>query len=135
MATAREQPRVRVQPLPCARAPEPETWWAAWDVTNLDPAPLELLAVWLPHGRFRCAERPIDPPAQLAAGQSARLVLPVYCDAEPSSEVENAFVILRARWRDTPWRILARLKIVVDAEGVLTNTCELLTVQPVGFAS
>src|SRR5262245_35696603 len=117
MTSSAPQPNVRVQPLPCEPAPEPHTWWAAWDVTNLDSAPLELLAVWLPHGRFRCAERPIEPPAHLAAGERARLVLPVYCDAEPGSEVENAFVILRARWRDAPWRILARLKIVVDADG------------------
>jgi hypothetical protein len=49
--------------------------------------------------------------------------------------VENAFLILRVLWRDRPWRIFARLRVVVDQHGVPENRTEVVTTQPVGFSS
>jgi hypothetical protein len=49
--------------------------------------------------------------------------------------VENAFLILRVLWREQPWRIFARLRVVFDQHSVPENTIEVITTQPVGFSA
>jgi hypothetical protein len=49
--------------------------------------------------------------------------------------VENAFLILRVLWREQLWRILARLRVVLDQHGVPESSTEVITTQPVGFSS
>jgi hypothetical protein len=127
-------PAIYVEPAPPAPSPSPTEWHVAWRVQNCGDRPLELLAAWLPHGRFRAPERPLEPPPRLLPGESARLDLAAACDELPGAVVENAFVILRVRWGDEPWRILVRLLITADAHGAPTNTVALITTQPIGFS-
>jgi hypothetical protein len=49
--------------------------------------------------------------------------------------VENAFLILRVLWREQPWRIFARLRVVFDQHHVPENSTEVVTTQPIGFSS
>ena len=59
----------------------------------------------------------------------------VLCPESPETVVENAFVIFSAVWLESPWRIFARLRVVVDAEGKPTTLTESITTQQVGFAA
>lgn len=127
-------PLVQVAPAPPAPASRAGEWHVAWKVENRGGRPLELLAAWLPHGRFRAAERALEPPPRLRPGESAWLDLVAACDEAPGTVVENAFVILRVRWGDEPWRILVRLLVTADARGAPTNTVALITTHPIGFS-
>jgi hypothetical protein len=49
--------------------------------------------------------------------------------------VENAFLILRVLWLETPWRVFARLRVVFDEQGGPQTTTEVVTVQQVGFSA
>ena len=127
-------PTIRVEPEEPALGPSPSEWRVAWRIENRGDRPLELLAAWLPHGRFRAPERALEPPPRLLPGESARLDLVAAYDEAPGTVVENTFVILRVLWGDEPWRILVRLLITADAHGAPTNTIALITTQPIGFA-
>jgi hypothetical protein len=127
-------PLVRVEPAPPTAGPSPTEWRVSWRVENRGQRPLKLLAAWLPHGRFRATERALEPPPRLEPGESARLELVAAYDEPPGTAVENAFVIMRVRWGDEPWRILVRLLVTADASGAPTNTVELITTHPIGFS-
>jgi hypothetical protein len=62
-------------------------------------------------------------------------VLAVACREPAGTVVENAFLILRVLWRERPWRIFARLRVVFDQHSVPENSTEVITTQPVGFSS
>jgi len=106
----------------------------AWQITNESDRPLQLLAAWLPHGRFRAPERALEPPMSLRPGESGRLDLRAAWHEAPGTVVENTFVILRALWGDEPWRLLVRLLITADSQGAPANTIELITAHPIGFS-
>jgi hypothetical protein len=106
----------------------------AWRIHNTGRLPLQLTDVWLPHGKFRSPARRLEPALELAAGEAADLELPVTFTDPPGTQVENAFLIFRARWNHQRWRVLARLTIVADAAGGPDNTCEAITTHPIGFA-
>ncbi len=123
-----------VEPLPPREAGNPGRWRVGWQVTNRSDRPLELLAAWCPHGRFRAPTWELAPAPALMPGESRAIETVVTCDERPGTVVENAFVILRARWGDEPWRILARLEIRVDEYGAPHNAVVLITTQPIGFS-
>jgi hypothetical protein len=127
-------PLVHVEPARPAPGPSPTEWRVAWRVENRSDRPLALLAAWLPHGRFRAPERALEPPPLLQPGESTWLELIASCEEAPGTVVENAFVILRVRCGDEPWRILVRLLITADANGAPTNRVELITTHPIGFS-
>ena len=110
-------------------------WLCTWRIENLGQEPLQLLAVGLPHSRFRSEERELSPAPKLLAGESARLALAVACREPAGTVVENAFLILRVLWGEQPWRIFARLRVVFDQHEVPENSTEMVTTQPVGFSS
>jgi hypothetical protein len=112
-----------------------DRWLCTWRIQNLGPEPLQLLATGLPHSRFRSEEQELSPAPKLLAGESARLALAVACREPAGTVVENAFLILRVLWREQPWRILARLRVVFDQHGVPVNSTEVVTTQPIGFSS
>jgi hypothetical protein len=112
-----------------------DRWLCTWRIQNLSPEPLQLLAAGLPHSRFRSEEQELSPAPKLLAGESARLALVVACREPAGTVVENAFLILRVLWREQPWRILARLRVVFDQHGVPENSTEVVTTQPIGFSS
>jgi hypothetical protein len=110
-------------------------WLCTWRIQNLGQEPLQLLAAGLPHSRFRSEEQELSPAPKLLPGESARLALAVACCEPTGTVVENAFLILRVLWRQQPWRILARLRVVFDQHGVPENSTEVVTTQPIGFSS
>lgn len=128
------QPRIVVEPASHRPGSVPGEWLFGWEIRNLRSDPLEVETAWLPHGRFLGDRRELDPRAVLPAGQSARLELLVRCAEPPGTVVENAFLILNVGWRQEPWRILVRLRITFDGDGVPADTVELITVQRVGFS-
>jgi hypothetical protein len=110
-------------------------WLCTWRIQNLGQEPLELLAAGLPHSRFRSEEQELSPAPKLLPGESARLALAVACCEPAGTVVENAFLILRVLWREQPWRIFARLRVVFDQHNMPENSTEVVTTQPVGFSS
>jgi hypothetical protein len=132
--SAEHEPAIHVEPLPPAPGPSPTEWRVTWQIENRSAQPLALLAAWLPHGRLRAPERPLEPPPVLQPGESTRLELVGAWDEMPGTVVENTFVIMRVRWGDEPWRILVRLLVTADAAGAPVNTIELITVHPIGFS-
>jgi hypothetical protein len=110
-------------------------WLCTWRIQNLGQEPLQLLAAGLPHSRFRSEEQELSPAPQLLPGGSARLPLVVVCCEPAGTVVENAFLILRVLWREQPWRIFARLRVVFDQHGVPEHSTEVVTTQRVGFSS
>lgn len=74
------------------------------------------------------------PIPKLLPGESAQLEFAVACSGRPGTVVENAFLILRVLWREEPWRIFARLRVVFDEQGGPQTTTEVVTVQRVGFS-
>jgi hypothetical protein len=110
-------------------------WLCTWRIQNLGQVPLQLLSAGLPHSRFRSEEQELSPAPELLPGESAQLTLAVACCEPAGTVVENAFLILRVLWRDQPWRIFARLRVVFDQQGVPENSTVVITTQPVGFSS
>ena len=127
-------PQVGVEQV--AQHPEPTSgrWRVAWHMQNLGGQPLQLLAVRLPHGRFRSEERELTPVSELLPDEGARLECSVACSELPGTVVENAFLIVRVLWREEPWRVFARLRVVFDEQGGPQTTTEVVTVQRVGFS-
>lgn len=111
---------------------------ALWDVVfrviNGGGGDVSLLAAWLPHGRFRCAETPLEAMAPLGPGAEADVLFPVAFDEAPGVVVENCFIILRVAWQSDAWRVLARLTVTADNDGAPVAKTELVTVHPVGFS-
>ena|SRR5919109_2069712 len=112
-----------------------DRWLCTWRIQNRSSEPLQLLAAGLPHSRFRSEEQELSPAPKLLPGESARLALEVACREPAGTVVENAFLILRVLWREQPWRIFARLRVVFDQHHVPENSTEVVTTQPIGFSS
>jgi hypothetical protein len=128
-------PTVTVESACCCAASGCGLWLCTWRVKNLSQEPLQLLTAGLPHSRFRSEEQELSPPPKLLLGESARLTLAVTCREPAGTVVENAFLILRALWRERPWRIFARLRVVLDQHSMPENCTEVVTTQPIGFSS
>ncbi len=130
----RDGPHVSIEPLPVRSRLDADTWAGTWRIENVSQRPTRILAAWLPHGRYRSDRCTLEPPRLLTPGESTLLDLPVHCSEEPGTEIENAFLILQVTWGEESWRVLARLRVIVDAAGTPQNRCELITTQPIGFA-
>jgi hypothetical protein len=117
-------PRVTIDGVDVARTDA--GWRVRWRIAS-DP-PVRLTHVAAPHARFRAADRDLD------VETPAELALDVVTDATAANEVENAFVIVTAASGDRDWRILARLRVRVGADGVPRPTTERIDVQEVGFS-
>ncbi len=111
-----------------------EHWSIGWEMENRGAKPLKVMAARLPHGQFKSEEIRFAPPLDLSPGASEQFHTSVRCH-EPSGPVtENAFVIFQVIWSSEPWRIFARVSIVVDADGKPAATTESVTTQKVGFS-
>ena len=113
---------------------EPGAWSVAFDVRNTGDDAVELLEAWLPHGRFRAEAVSLTEHPPLPSGASVTLAFTVGFDEAPGELVENAFVILRTRWRNEEWRVLARLAVTAGVDGSPLASTELTTAHPVGFS-
>ena len=122
-------PRLAVEPLSVTRAAAGK-WKVRWRVTN-EGEPLHLNAIAAPHGKFRSPDHAID--VQLDRGGTFEPQLEITCAEPASTELENAFVILTVEAGGTTWRILARMRVRVDRDGVPHPVTERIDVQEVGF--
>jgi hypothetical protein len=121
-------PRVAVDPLAVTRA-GPGVWKVRWRITN-EGEPLRLTAIGAPHGKFRSRDHAID--VTLAAGGSFDPQLQIACAEPPGSEIENTLLIVTAEAAPKAWRILARMRVRVTADGVPHPMTERVDVQEVG---
>ncbi len=128
------EPRLLVEPAGCVPTATRGHWSAGWRLRNAGSRSVELLASWLPHGRFRADEQALEPPLVLAPGETVRLERTVACSEPPGTVVENAFLIVRLASGDRRWRLFARLEIRVDQSGAPEFSCEDVKVHPVGFS-
>jgi hypothetical protein len=123
---AREaQPRV-------ARGSGP--WNVAFELTSRESEPVELVDAWLPHARFHAEARDLDG-ARLAPGASVVVEFTAAFDEPPGTEAENAFVILRVRWRGELWRVLTRMTVATGADGAPAARVEAVSTHRVGFSN
>ena len=128
-------PRLLIESV--SRRPDgaPARWLVTWQVHNQGPQPLSLLAARLPHDQFHGDERNLASTPPISPGESRRLELPVACGDLRDTVVKNVFLILRVLWGDQPWRVLTRLRVTFDGDGVPEDAVEAVTAQPVGFST
>jgi hypothetical protein len=127
-------PSLQVEPTGHRAGLSPDQWIVAWHIRNTGHHPVQIEQVWLPHGKFRSPQRQLLPSVELAPGGVFDLELPVTFGEPPGNQVENAFLIFRARCGQQPWRVLARLAISADEVGGPRNVCETITTHPIGFS-
>lgn len=109
-------------------------WRIGWQIVNRGRGPLTLLAVLVPHGQFKATEQRFEPAAMLPAGDAWRFYTDIFCAEPPGLVTENGFVILEVTWSGGPWRIFARVSVVVGADGKPKTKTEAITTQKVGFS-
>ncbi|HEV8653961.1 MAG TPA: hypothetical protein VGR85_00410 [Candidatus Limnocylindria bacterium] len=123
-------PRLGIEPLGVAK-PDGESWRTTWRVANLDVDPVRVLGAIAPHSQFR-GEASLD--REIRGKSTTQISLVVRIDAAARAEIENAFVILLIQRGDERWRLLARLRVPLDAEIRPRPRIEAVTVQRVGFS-
>ena len=123
-------PRVAIEPLAVTRAGA-GIWKVRWRVTN-EGEPLHLTDIAAPHGKFRSRDHAID--VALATGASFEPQLEIACAEPAGSQIENTFLIVTAETAAKTWRILARMRVRVGADGVPHPLTERIDVQEVGFS-
>jgi hypothetical protein len=117
-------PRVAIAVVDVARSGD--LWRMSWRITS-DVA-LRLRHAAAPHGKLRAADLDID------LTTPAELTLEVTSSEPPGSVIENTFLILTAEADARSWRILARMLVRVDGDGVPRPNVERVDVQEVGFS-
>jgi len=127
-------PQIEVKQISDSKNLAPGRWILTWEIRNLSPAPLAIVAARLPHGQFRSPEWKLSPAQKIPPNRSARLQCAVECPQDPGSVVENAFIILQVLWREQPWRIFVRLRVSIDAAAAPHSVAESITTQQVGFS-
>jgi hypothetical protein len=123
-------PQLTIEPLGDAKR-DGEGWRTTWRVANLRAESVRILAAIAPHSRFR-GEAAVD--RELRGKSTTQLSLVVRIDAGAGGEIENAFVILLVQQGDERWRVLARLRVPLDAEARPRLRIEAVTVQRAGFS-
>ena len=129
-----EGPKIEVEQVEPSRRDNSGRWSFQWRVRNLTEAPLSLLSVRVPHGRFKGEEREFGLAVEVAAQDHFILDLVVACREPPNTVIENAFLILLFNWQENHWRFFVRLQITIDHQGRPATTTESITVQQVGFS-
>jgi hypothetical protein len=127
------EPRVTVE-MTRANGAGADRWLTLWSIKNLGDSSLEIFTARLPHGKFRSGEKAFAPPVAIAPRETGQIEIEAGCAEAPGAEVENGFLILRVAQSADEWRILARLRIKIDARGAPAAATELITVQRVGFS-
>ena len=109
---------------------DPRVLSTRWELVNRTDEPIEVLESWFPHNQFHRPRQAFAPALTLAPRMSIQLVADVTFAAAPREVIENAFLILRARYQDQAWRIFARLRIVCDDAGHPNPVVEALSAHP-----
>ena len=131
---AEAAPAIELRQLSVERLGEVGRWRMGWEVTNLGVGPLSVLATRAPHGQFKAEEQRFEPAVTLEAGAALRIHTDVSCAEPPGLVTENGFVIFEVTWSGKPWRIFARISVVVDDAGEPRTKTESTTTQKVGFS-
>lgn len=134
MSVENEGPKIEVEQVEQSRSANSGGRIFKWRVRNQTEAPMNLLSVRVPHGKFKADERKLEPAAKIAAQGQFNLDLAVACQEPPNTIVENAFLILLVDWQENRWRFFVRLRISVDHQGHPETATESITVQQVGFS-
>ena len=130
-SSGRTGPHVAVEPLAVTRA-APGSWKVRWRITNDGADALHLTQIAAPHGKFRSPDHAID--VALPVGGSFEPQLVIASAEPPNTEIENTFLILTADAGGKTWRILARIRVRVDAGGVPHAVTERIDAQEVNFS-
>jgi hypothetical protein len=125
-------PKLDVQQHGVAQGDGP--WLVAFDVTNHDESPVEIIEAWLPHARFHAEAQDVSDSRPLAPGRAMHIGFTAEFDEPVGTEAPNAFVILRVRWQGEEWRVLARLTVTSGERAEPAARTELITAHRVGFA-
>ena len=111
-----------------------ERWNVGWRIANRGTGPVTVIAARLPHGQFKSEETRFEPPLEVSPGASEQFQTAVRCNEPRGLVTENAFVIFRVIWSGEPWRIFARVRVVMEADRKPAVTTESITTQKVGFS-
>lgn len=134
LADEQRGPMIALRQVAARRTGAPEPWSVEWEVRNRGEKLLKISSARLPHGQFKSDKILFEPPMELAPGEHISFQAPVLCN-EPSGLVtENAFVIFQVIWSGEPWRIFARVRVLIDAAGTPAALSESITTQKVGFS-
>ena len=106
------------------------SWRVRWRVTNVGDDHIRLVAVRAPHSRFR--SDPVD--LNIVVTDNAVIDQTLRIEAAPGEEIENAFVIFVVVKDKETWRVLFRVRVRMDAEGMPAPTVEATSTHRVGFA-
>jgi hypothetical protein len=129
-----EGPKIEVEQVERGTSEKSGRWLFQWCVRNMTEAPMHLLSVRVPHGRFKGEEREFGPAVKIAAQDHFILELVVACREPPNTIIENAYLILLFNCQENQWRCFVRLQITIDHQGRPATTTESITVQQVGFS-
>jgi len=131
---AEAAPAIALRQVAAERDSATGHWSIAWVIENKNLKRIEILAVRLPHGKFKSEEHRFAPALQLEPGASSRFQLCVSCDEPAGLVTENAFVIFSVIRSGEALRVFVRLRVVVNPGGKLETATELITTQKVGFS-
>jgi hypothetical protein len=109
-------------------------WLVAFNVLNRTGDPVKLVDAWLPHARFNAEAQNLDG-LTLVGGESTRIAFTATYDEPPGTAAENAFVIIRLRWRCEAWRHLTRVTVTSGSRGEPSATVETVTCHRMGFSA
>ena len=127
-------PEIELRQLSAERNRRKDSWRIGWRLKNHGPRPLRIQAVRLPHGQFKSEEISFEPAIDLSPDEETEFQTLVRCAESPGNVTENAFVILYVIWLSEPWRVFARLRVVVSFDGKPQATTESITTQRIGFS-
>ena len=106
------------------------SWRVRWRVTNVGTDHVRLVAVRAPHSRFRSDSIDLN----VVVIESAGIDQTLRVEAAPGEEIENAFVIFVVVKDKETWRVLFRIRVRVNAEGIPAPIVEAMSTHRVGFA-
>ena len=105
-------------------------WRVRWRVTNATSDHIRLVAVRAPHSRFHSESVDLN----VVVVESAGIEHMLRVEAAPGEDIENAFVILIVVKDHETWRVLFRVRVHVDREGIPTPAVEAMSSHRVGFS-
>jgi hypothetical protein len=128
------EPHVELKQIEAARDRIADHWRIVWALKNFARQSLRVSSVRFPHQQFKSDERIFHPPIDLNQGAEIEFEQIIQCAQRPGLITENAFAIFYATWFGDSWRIFVRLKVIVESDGDLRATTELITAQKAGFS-
>ncbi len=115
---------------PKETVPDGAGWRTRWRVTNESDRPVRLESVAAPHSRYRAAEKMLA----LDFAGTVSFDLTATTNGGPGDDVENAFLLVLAKIEDEEWRVLARFRVLFDADGTPHPRVDSVTRHRVGFS-